>query len=97
MIYTYGNNNYTSELDMVIFYLPMNIEVDYGYQLVTGPIKYFVYISIALSMLFNVYLVIKNSKTIKDRRYLSVHAFNIFIFVLKTIALTNPEIPHIPL
>ncbi len=68
-------------LDTVIFVLPMTVEVGYGYQLIKGPILYFTYAAIGLTLAFNMYLVIKNQKTISDRRYLSAHVFNLLILI----------------
>ncbi len=77
-------------LDSIIFVLPMTVEVGYGYQLIRGPIVYFVYACIALTMMFNMYIVIKNQKTIKDKRFLSAHVFNILILTGLIIQIIYP-------
>ena len=66
-------------LDMVIFMLPMSIDFYESYQLYSGPVLYFAYISIGVTMFINTYFAIKYSNGFKDQRYFSVHAYTLFI------------------
>lgn len=66
-------------LDMVIFMLPMSIDFYESYQLYSGPVLYFAYISIGITMFINTYFAIKYSNGFKDQRYFSVHAYTLFI------------------
>lgn len=79
-------------LDIVIFALPVEIKVYKTYQLISGPVLYFVYISIAISMVFNIYFVLRYGKKIKDRKYLSVHVFNILIIVGLILQMIYPQL-----
>ena len=65
--------------DAIIMCLPIQIELINNAQLYSGPVLYFVYFGIAVTMFINTFLAIKNSKSLFEKRFLSIHAYTLFI------------------
>ena len=66
-------------LDTIAFFLDLNVEVFDTFIIHSGPLLHFVYVCIGVTMIINTYFAIRYSKGIKDRKYISVHAYTFFI------------------
>ena len=66
-------------LDTIIFFLDINVEVFDTFMLQSGSALQFAYVGIGTTIVINTYLAIRYSKGITDRKYVSVHAYTLFI------------------
>lgn len=79
-------------LDLIIFVLPIHVEVGYGYQLISGPILYFTYCIIALTLIFNMIMAIRYSKELKETKLLFIHIYNVFVLISFIVLIIYPQI-----
>ncbi len=79
--------------DAIIFVMPVTSTIYPGYVITTGAAMDFAYIAIIVTAVINLIIILRNKRSIKDKKFLSVHVYNALIIFAILLQIFFPRIP----
>ena len=77
----------------IVFVLPVTSTIYPGYVITTGAAIDFTYVAIIITAAINLVTILKNKRSVKDKKFLSVHVYNALIIIAIILQMLFPRIP----
>ena len=82
-------------LSILLYFIPINLEVIDKKIMVDGPLIYLTYVVGAIFTIFNIVLVLKNYKNIKEKKYIPIYSTIILTTIFIFVQTINPDFNYL--